>query len=119
MLLPSVGTWVDVQMAQRASVGRSQWFSRQALLLLNMRLVDLLLHRLLAPGALLVVLAILALSHQMRGEGADLNALSALATNGQHGAGVVVVHIFVVLLDESFVVSFAELAVLVFVVELG
>ena len=80
-----------------------------------MSLVKLLVHCFLASRAFLVVLAVCALSDQVRGQGADLDALSAFAADYQHGTSVEVVHVFVVLLHESFVHSLAEFAYLVLV----
>jgi hypothetical protein len=51
----------------------------------------------------------------VRSESADLDALATLAAYDEHGAGIEVMHIFVVLFSKSFVDSFAELALLIFV----
>ena len=55
----------------------------------------------------------------MRCQGADFDALAAFATDDQHGTGVEVMHVFVVLLYESLVHSLAELADLVLVYLIG
>jgi signal transduction histidine kinase len=96
--------------AQRTAVVGSHRLGRQTLLLLDVRFVALLVHCLLAAWTLFVVLTVGALSHLVGCQRTYLNSLSALSADAQHGAGVEVVQIFVVLLYETFVHSFAEFA---------
>ncbi len=63
VLLPAIGSGVDVKVAERTAIGSSEGFGRQALLLLHMGLVVLLVDCLLAAGALFVVLAVGTFSH--------------------------------------------------------
>lgn len=84
-----------------------------------MSLVKFLMHCFLASRAFLVVLAVCALSDQVRGQGTDFDALAAFAADDQHGTCVEVMHVFVVLLQESLVHSLAELAYLVLVYLVG
>lgn len=84
-----------------------------------MSLIKLLVHSFLTSRAFLVVLTVCALSNQVRGQGADFNALAALAADDQHGACIEVMHVFVVLLHESLVHSLAELTYLVLVYLVG
>ena len=102
-------------MTQRTSVGSSQWLAWQTLFLLNVSLVVFLLNCLLATRTLFIVLAIATLSNQVRSHRAHLDPLAAFRTNSQHWTGVEVVHVFVVLLNESFIDSFAKLTNLVLV----
>jgi hypothetical protein len=102
-------------MAEGTPVGRSEWLGRQALLLFRMGLVALLVDGLLAAGALLIILAIGTLAHQMRSQCVDFDALPALAADDEHGTGIEVVHVLVVLLHEALVHSLAEFANLILV----
>jgi hypothetical protein len=110
VFLPAIGSGVDIKMAERAAIGGGEWFGGQALLLLRVRLVGLLVDCFLAARALLVVLAVGALSHQMGGQRVDLDALAALAADYEHGTCVEVMHVFVVLLRKALVHPLAELA---------
>lgn len=110
MLLPAIYSRIYVQMAQRAPVGSSKRLGGKAFLLLSVGFVRFLVDCFFAPWAFLVVFAVGALSDQMRGEGVDFDALAALAADDEHGACVEIVHVFVILLHESFVDSFAKLA---------
>lgn len=106
-------------MAEGTPIGRSEWLGRQALLFLRVCLVTLLVDCLLAAGAFLVVLAIGTLAHQMGGQRVDLDALSALTADDEHGTGIEVVHVLVVLLHETLVHSLAELANLILAYLIG
>ena len=68
-----------------------------------------------ASRAFLKITALLTLTDQMRVHRTNLYALTALAANGKHGAGIEIMHIFVVLLNKSFVNSFTKLADLVLI----
>ena len=119
MFFPAIHPSVDVKMAQGAAICSSHGFGWKALLLLNMCLVYLLLDCFLASWTLFIVFAIGALSHQMGGECTYFNALIALFADGKHRASIVVVHIFVVLFNKFFIMSFAKLAILFFILKLG
>ena len=119
MFFPAIHPSVDVKMAQGTAVRSGHWFGWKALLLLNVSFVYLLLNCLLASRTFFIVFAIGALSHQMWGECTYLNTLIALFADGEHRASIVVVHIFVVLFNKFFIMPFAKLAILFFILELG
>lgn len=73
-----------------------------------MAFVVLLVDCLLAPWTLLIVLAIGTFPNQMRSQSANFNALTALAANDEHRAGIEVMHVLVVLLYEPFVDSLTK-----------
>ena len=119
MLFPAIHPSVDVKMAQGAAVCGCHWLGWKTFLLLYMSFVYFLLDCLLASRTLFVVFAIRALAHQMGSKCAYFNALIALFADGEHWASIVVVHVFVVLFNKFFIMSFAKLAKFFFILELS
>jgi hypothetical protein len=74
-----------------------------------MSLETLLMHRLFATRTLLVVFTVGAFTNEVGGEITDLNSLSTLTADTNHRTSVEVMHIFVVLLHETFIHSLAKL----------
>ena len=118
MLSPSTRTRIYIQMTKGTSVSSCQRLSGKALLLLNMSFVRLLMNCFLTSWTFLVILAIRAFTNEVRSQSTDLNTLIALTANNEHRTGIIVVHIFVVFWDESFIMPFAKLAILLFILKL-
>ena len=68
--------------------------------------------------AFLKILAVLALSNEMGSESTNFYSLAALTTNAKHGAGIIIMHIFIIFFDKPFIVSLTKLAILIFILEL-
>ena len=115
MLFPTICSRVDVQVAKRTTISSCEWFGWKALFFLYMGFVYFLMDCFFASWAFLIVFTVCTFTYQMRSKSANLYSLSTLIADNKHRAGIEVMHVFIVLLDKSFINSFAELALLVFV----
>lgn len=105
-------------MAERTSIGNGRSFSCQALLHLGMSIEFPGGYGLLALGAALVILMLLALTQQMVIEICDLDCLVTLLAEVDHWAGGVKMFVSEIVVLKSFIELFAVITIVFWILGL-